>query len=76
MKKGRTSRLLLFVSCTMIILFAVCTFLLAYLTGTEISSTLVTAWFSFWGAEIVSLTAIKIGKVKYNYEQNQEEEEE
>lgn len=34
--------------------------------GMEISSTLTTCWFSFWGVEIVALAAIKTSKVKNN----------
>lgn len=36
--------------------------------GIEISSTLTTCWFAFWGCEIVSLAAIKRSKVKHDME--------
>ena len=32
--------------------------------GMEISSTLTTCWYSFWGVEIAALSAIKVTKVR------------
>lgn len=58
-----------------IVLFTAADFALQYFTGTEVSPTLTTAWFAFWGAEIVSLAAIKTSKVKHNYDQECDEEE-
>jgi hypothetical protein len=53
----------------MIISYAIATFALQYFAQVEISPTLTTAWFSFWGVEIVSLAAIKTSKVKHKYEE-------
>ena len=39
-------------------------FILQYKTGIEISSTLTTCWFAFWGSEVVALTTIKVTKVR------------
>ena len=54
--------------CIMIILYAAATFVLQYFTGIEISPTLTTAWFAFWGTEVVALAAIKTSKVKHGQE--------
>lgn len=53
--------------CIMIILYTVANFALQYFTTIEVSPTLTTAWFAFWGTELVALAAIKNQKVKYNY---------
>lgn len=68
MKKS-TSTIMLILICIMVILYAVAAFALQYFVETEISPTLTTAWFGFWGAEIVSLAAIKTSKVKHKYEE-------
>lgn len=54
--------------CIMIILYTVATFGLQYFTTVEISPTLTTAWFAFWGTELVALAAIKNQKIKYDYD--------
>ena len=58
--------------CIMIILYTVANFALQYFTTIEVSPTLTTAWFAFWGTELVALAAIKNQKVKYNYDNNNE----
>ena len=68
MKKS-TSTIMLILICIMIISYAIATFALQYFAQVEISPTLTTAWFSFWGVEIVSLAAIKTSKVKHKYEE-------
>jgi hypothetical protein len=55
----------------MIILYTMASFVLQFFTQIEISPTLTTAWFSFWGAEIISLAGIKISKV-FKGEQQEE----
>ena len=61
--KKKTSNIMLVVVCLMIILYAAASFVLQFITQIEISPTLTTAWFSFWGAEVISLAGIKISKV-------------
>ncbi len=61
--KKKTSNVMLVVVCLMIILYAIASFVLQFFTQVEISPTLTTAWFSFWGAEVISLAGIKISKV-------------
>lgn len=65
MKKGKkkVSNIMLVIVCIMIIAYAVASFALQYFGDAEISPTLTTAWFAFWGTEIISLAGIKISKV-------------
>lgn len=62
-KKKKVSNIMLVLICIMVILYAAASFALQYFVQTEISPTLTTAWFSFWGCEIVALSGIKISKV-------------
>ena len=62
-KRRKVSNVMLVVVVTAIVGYTVASFMLQYLTGAEISSTLTTAWFSFFGAEICALTGIKVSKV-------------
>lgn len=72
----KVSNIMLVVVCIMIVGYAAAAFILSYLTGTEISSTLTTSWFLFWSTEVISLAAIKTSKVKHNYDDSEPEEEE
>lgn len=65
-KKRKVSNLMLFIIVTAIVGYAIADFILQYNMGMEISSTLTISWFSFWTAEIVALTGIKVTKVKNN----------
>jgi hypothetical protein len=47
----------------MIILYTAANFVLQYFTSIEVSPTLTTAWFSFWGSELFFISGIKISKV-------------
>ena len=64
---------MLILICIMIILYTAANFALQYFTSIEVSPTLTTAWFAFWGTELVALAAIKTQKVKYNYDNSNEE---
>ena len=64
--KKKVSNIMLVVICTMIVLYAIANFVLQYYTQIEVSPTLTTSWFAFWGVELVSLTAIKTSKIKHN----------
>ena len=72
----KVSNLMLVIVCIMIVLYAIASFILQYFTQTEISPTLTTAWFAFWGTEIVSLAGIKISKVLRGEQQEENIEEE
>ena len=61
----KVSNIMLVIIVIAIIGYTVASFLLQYAVGVEVSSTLTTCWFSFWGAELVSLAAIKTSKVKH-----------
>lgn len=47
-----------------IMLYTIADILLQIFIGTEISTTLTTCYFAFWGVEIVNLALIKFGKAK------------
>ena len=72
--KKKVSNIMLVIICTMIILYTVADFLLQYYTSIEVSPTLTTAWFAFWGTELVALAAIKTTKVKHNKDNDETEE--
>ena len=61
----KVSNIMLVLICSMIILYTVADFVLQYFAGIEVSPTLTTAWFAFWGTEIVALAVIKTSKVKH-----------
>jgi uncharacterized membrane protein YwzB len=61
--KKKVSNIMLVVVCVMIFLYTVASFVLQYLTQTEVSSTLTTAWFTFWAVELFALAGIRVSKV-------------
>lgn len=63
--KKKVSNIMLVLICAMIILYTAADFALQYFTSIEVSPTLTTAWFAFWGTEVVMLAAIKTSKVKH-----------
>ena len=63
--KKKVSNIMLVLICVMIIGYTVADFALQYFTSIEVSPTLTTAWFAFWGVELVNLTIIKTTKVKH-----------
>ena len=71
--KRKVSNIMLVLICTMIILYTIANFALQYFTTIEVSPTLTTAWFSFWGVELIALTAIKTTKVKHGQDTTEEE---
>jgi biotin transporter BioY len=66
--KKKVSNIMLVIICAMIILYTAADFALQYFTSIEVSPTLTTAWFAFWGTELVALAAIKTTKVKHGKE--------
>lgn len=74
----KVSNIMLVIICIMIIVYAAADFVLQYFTSIEVSPTLTTCWFAFWGTEIVSLAVIKTSKIKHgtdkdNTDENSEE---
>lgn len=65
--KMKTSNIVLIASITAVVLFTIACLFIQYRTAVEVSSTLITLWYSFWTVEIVALTGIKISKVIKNY---------
>lgn len=63
--KKKISNIMLVLICSMIILYTAADFFLQYFTSIEVSPTLTTAWFAFWGVELINLTIIKTSKVKH-----------
>ena len=65
-KLKKVSNIMLVIACTMITLYAIADFALQYFAGMEVSPTLTTAWFAFWGVELFNLMLIKTSKIKHN----------
>ena len=63
--KRKVSNMMLVLICIMIFGYTVASLALQYFTSIEVSPTLTTAWFSFWGVELINLTIIKTSKVKH-----------
>ena len=61
--KKKVSNVMLVVVCIMIFLYTAASFLVQYHTGVEMSATLTTAWFTFWGTELFALAGLRISKV-------------
>lgn len=64
--KKKVSNIMLVIACIMITLYAAADFALQYFTSIEVSPTLTTSWFAFWGGELLCLTGIKVSKVLTN----------
>lgn len=62
-KEKKTSTIMLIVIVASILVYTASALYVQYHTGVEVSSTLTTCWFSFWGVEILALTGIRISKV-------------
>lgn len=62
-KKKKVSNIMLVIAMVAIAAYAAANFALQYFTGVEVSPTLTTCWFTFWGTEIFALAGIKITKV-------------
>ena len=71
-KEKKTSTIMLIIIVASIIFYTIGAFYIQYRTGVEISSTLTTCWFSFWGVEIIALTGIKISKVFQHNDKNEQ----
>lgn len=73
--KRKVSNIMLVLICVMIVAYTVADFVLQYFTSIEVSPTLTTAWFAFWGTEIIALTAIKTSKVKHGQDKEAADKE-
>lgn len=74
--KKKVSNILIVLICIMIVLYTSANFALQYFVSVEVSPTLTTAWFTFWGTELVALAGIRITKeIKGNKDEPQIEED-
>lgn len=62
-KKKKVSNIMLVTIVIAVVGYFIANFILQYRAGIEISSTLTTCWFCFWGSEIVALATIRVTKV-------------
>lgn len=66
LSKMKTSNKVLVVAVLAIVLFTIACLYIQYKTEVMINDTLITFWYTFWTAEIVSLAGIKVTKVIKN----------
>ena len=65
-KRMSTSNKVLTAAVVAIVLFSIACLYIQYHIQVEVSSTLISLWFTFWTVEMVSLAGIKISKVIKN----------
>ena len=65
-KKKRVSNIMLVIVIFAVVAYAVADFILQYRMGIEMSSTLTTCWYAFFGTEIFMLAGIKVSKIWHN----------
>ena len=75
-KLKKVSNIVLIAACAAVVGYAATAVIIHIITGIELSPTLTTAWFSFWGAEIIALASIKNNKVKHNTQETEETDDE
>ena len=73
-RKPYAQRLIPFIICA-IVIYTIADILLQAVCGVEISPTLTTAYFAFWGTELIGLATIKNRKIKSDYSSINESEE-
>lgn len=61
----KVSNRMLIVSVINIMWFTIVAIILQFRTSIELSSTLITCWYTFWTGEIFALAGIRISKVRY-----------
>lgn len=74
-KLKKVSNIVLIAAVTAVVGYGIAAYIFQIVTGVELSPTLTTAWFGFWGCEIVALAAIKTSKVKHGADDGTETEE-
>lgn len=67
-KKRKVSNIILVVVIIAVVAYTIASFILQYKTGIEVSSTLTTCFYTFFGTEILVLAGIKVSKVKHGSE--------
>ena len=66
-KKKKVSNIMLAVSVVCILAYTIASFAIQYFTGMEISSTLTTCFYTYFGGELFLLAGIKTAKVIKGY---------
>ena len=64
-KLKKVSNLVLVAAVVAVVGYGITATVVQVMTGAELSPTLTTAWFSFWGVEIIALAAIKNCKTRH-----------
>ena len=62
-KEKKTSNVMLVVIVIAIVAYFIADYILQTKMGAEISPTLTTCWFVFWGTEVAALAGIKVTKI-------------
>ncbi len=70
-KLKKVSNIVLIAAVTAVVGYGVTATIVQVMTGVELSPTLTTAWFSFWGVEIIALATIKNHKTKHQTEETE-----
>lgn len=73
-KGAKVSNLMLVIIVVMITLYTIASFVLQFLSGVEISSTLTTCFYAFWGTELAMLAGIKTSKILKKQDEKKEED--
>lgn len=71
-KLKKVSNIVLIAACAAVVSYAAVAVIAHFVTGFELSPTLTTAWFSFWGVEIIALATIKNCKTKHYSEDTED----
>lgn len=71
-KLKKVSNIVLIAAVTAVVGYATVAIIAHFATGIELSPTLTTAWFSFWGVEIIALATIKNCKTKHHSEDTED----
>lgn len=66
MKKGKFSKIIVALSVVLILIYTTAAFVLQFVCGVEVSSTLTTCFYTFFAVEMLSLAGIKTFKTKYD----------
>lgn len=74
-KKMNTSTKIVIASIIFTTIFTIVAIVTQFITGEELSSTLITCVFAYWGTELISLAAIRSKKLAVGYNSEIPEEE-
>lgn len=69
-KKKKVSNIMLAVSVIVILIYTIAAFVLQYHIGVEISPTLTTSVYAFFGGELLMIAGIRVSKIITGYDSN------